>query len=424
MLDIGTTYIVTACALLGLALLQISALATRLFSPWLGWWAASNLLLGSGTLLIGLQKHLPVWLSIHTANALTLFGYLTLLASIRSFGGKPVCWQWMALVGTALSAALVIAFPEPDQFAARIALTCGVCACCDGLIIREGRDLWRHEKLTSARLLAVLFTVSGALLFLRAGLAATGQIGSRLLTTGNDIGHWLTMLGTIFVTLRGIVLLFVVVERNQNALQMLAWSDPLTGALNRAGLANAFAAAVRMMRRAPEAVLTLILIDLDHFKTINDTRGHAAGDAVLKGLVEAVRTCLPDAAIGRCGGDEFAVLLKGSTPHQSEACTQHLRETFAAHARRHPLTSGISATLSIGIAQCSAHSADLDHLIALADRALYESKSRGRDRVSFASGENAASLAAVPSHARPMADWRSTQNKTANSYIIESLSGP
>ena len=60
-LDIGTAYIVTACALLGLALLQAGALATRLLSPWLVWWAASNLLLGSGTLLIGLQACLPAW---------------------------------------------------------------------------------------------------------------------------------------------------------------------------------------------------------------------------------------------------------------------------------------------------------------------------------------------------------------------------
>jgi hypothetical protein len=70
MLDIGTAYIVTACALIGLALLQTGALATRLFSPWLGWWAASNLLQGGGTLLIGLQTQLPFWLSVHTANTL------------------------------------------------------------------------------------------------------------------------------------------------------------------------------------------------------------------------------------------------------------------------------------------------------------------------------------------------------------------
>jgi diguanylate cyclase (GGDEF)-like protein len=407
MLDIGTAYIVTACALIGLALLQTGALATRLFSPWLGWWAASNLLLGGGTLLVGLQTQLPFWLSVHTANTLTSFGYLTLLASIRSFGGRPVRWQWMALAGTAFSAALIVAFPEPDQFAARVALVCGLNACCDGLIIREGRALWQREKLTSAKLLVVLFAVSGALWLFRCGLAATGQIGSRLLTTGSDIGHWLVMLGAIFVMLRGIVLLFMMVERNQNTLQMLAWSDPLTGALNRAGLANAFAATVRTMRRTPEAVLSLVLIDLDHFKAINDTRGHAAGDAVLKGLVEAVRTCLPEATIGRCGGDEFVVLLKSSTPAQLRSCTQHLRETFAAHARRHPLTLGISATLSIGIAQCAVQSAGLDQLIAAADKALYESKTRGRDCVSFASFEIAAATAAVPAQAKPASEWRS-----------------
>jgi diguanylate cyclase (GGDEF)-like protein len=417
MLDIGTAYIVTACALLGLALLQIGALATRLYSPWLGWWAASNLLLGGGTLLIGLQERLPVWFSIHTGNALTVFGYLTLLASIRSFAGKPVRWRSMALLGTGVSAFLVVVFPEVDQFAARIALVCGICACCDGLIVREGRNLWRREKLTSAILLAVLFAISGALLFLRAGLAATGQIGSRLLTSGSDIRHLMVMLGIVFVTLRGIVLLFMAAERNQNALQMLAWSDPLTGALNRMGLAHAFAAAVRTMRRAPEAVLSLILIDLDHFKAINHTRGHAAGDAVLKGLVEAARLCLPGAAIGRCGGDEFAVLLKGGTPQQLDARAQRLRETFAAHARSHPLMSGMSATLSIGIAQCPPQSAELDRLIAMADRALYDSKSRGRDRVSFASLEIAAATAVAGPPAKAFAEWRAIEDRAANSYV-------
>jgi diguanylate cyclase (GGDEF)-like protein len=420
LLDIGTAYIVIACTLLGLGLLQAGALATRLFSPWLVWWAASNLLLGTGTLLIGLQAYLPVWLSIYTANALTLFGYFTLLASIRSFGGKTVHWQWMVLLSAALSAVLVMAFPEPDQFAARISLISGVLACCDALVLQEGLYLWRREKLTSAKLLAVLFAISGALLSLRAALAASGHIGSRLFTAGNDVSHWLTMLGAIFVVLRGIVLLFVVVERNQNALQTLASSDALTGALNRAGLADAFAATVRAMHRTSEAMVSLILIDLDHFKAINDTGGHAAGDAMLKNLVEAARACLPEATVGRCGGDEFVLLLKGSTPAQLEARAQHLRAAFAAAARNHPLTSGLSTTLSIGIAQCPARSADLDQLIAMADKALYASKSHGRDRVSFAAPETATATMMASSHAEPLLPMaRSSGHTIANPHMLE-----
>jgi predicted signal transduction protein with EAL and GGDEF domain len=78
---------------------------------------------------------------------------------------------------------------------------------------------------------------------------------------------------------------------------------------------------------------------------------------------------------------------------------------------------GMSATLSIGIAPCPPQSAELDRLIAMADRALYDSKSRGRDRVSFASLEIAAATAAAGPPAKIFAEWRAIQDRAANSYV-------
>lgn len=151
--------------------------------------------------------------------------------------------------------------------------------------------------------------------------------------------------------------------------------DRLTGVLNRRGFDEHATAAF-----AREAGLSLLLCDLDRFKSINDRFGHDSGDEVLRAFGEMLRrTAPPGAVVGRVGGEEFAVLLPGARRAVANALAEQLRAEAGRLAFRF-LPEGERVTLSLGIAERKP--ADrLEHLIRRADARLYRAKSAGRDRV-------------------------------------------
>lgn len=166
----------------------------------------------------------------------------------------------------------------------------------------------------------------------------------------------------------------------EQELQRLASRDALTGLSNRRHFFDVAAACLTQTRRYA-APLTVALMDLDHFKHINDTHGHAAGDAVLKVFAEVLRESLRDTDTpARIGGEEFAVLLT-STP-QDEAIVA-LERIRAALDQRAIEFNGqlIYATVSIGAVQWRAEHHDVDAMLAHADEALYSAKRAGRNRV-------------------------------------------
>ncbi len=158
-------------------------------------------------------------------------------------------------------------------------------------------------------------------------------------------------------------------ERAQARLRLLAERDPLTGALNRAGLAA-------RMPGAPPAGTAVILVDLDHFKALNDGHGHAVGDAVLKALVAVVtvRLASPRDLVVRLGGDEFAIVLHGTNPAEARAFAERVR-TASRDVPGLPVW-----TVSLGVALARTEDRSLDETIARADEALYRAKQTGRDR--------------------------------------------
>jgi diguanylate cyclase (GGDEF)-like protein len=178
----------------------------------------------------------------------------------------------------------------------------------------------------------------------------------------------------------GLGLLAICAADAISALERERDSDPLTGLLNRRGLQ----ARAEFLARRKRARISVIVCDIDYFKTINDTLGHAAGDVVLSSfgrmLQNAVRT--GDVA-GRIGGEEFALVLKGSSVEQAFRLAERLRIEIAG-ATFDGLPPARSITCSFGIAEF--HSGeDLWATIGRADRILYAAKKAGRNRT-FAEG--------------------------------------
>ncbi|MBZ8141711.1 GGDEF domain-containing protein [Rubrivivax gelatinosus] len=160
-------------------------------------------------------------------------------------------------------------------------------------------------------------------------------------------------------------------------IQALATQDELTGLTNR----RAAGEQLRRAARAPGAPLCVAMIDLDRFKQINDSRGHAVGDEVLCHFARVARaTVRAEDMLARWGGEEFLLLMPATTPEQALAVLARLRARL--HAA--PLAAagpGYVVTFSAGIAACGdTGDADLDAAIARADAAMYRAKNEGRDR--------------------------------------------
>lgn len=178
---------------------------------------------------------------------------------------------------------------------------------------------------------------------------------------------------------------FARVVIDQLELRTLAHRDFLTGVLTRRAFVDSATAALHQASREGRQS-ALLVFDVDHFKSINDTYGHPAGDVVLKRIADTVGGLLrPTDLLGRLGGEEFAVLLQGSSEAEAFDCAERLRHAIAAD----PGAGQPSATASFGIAMV-ADPTMLDPAIASADCALYAAKRSGRNCTILATPEMAA----------------------------------
>lgn len=376
-LDLRTIYLAGAmtCTLLGFV--QLLAFATGRFERWPLWWGLSNLLIGIGTIGIALRGSIPDLISIPLANLVSWSGYLLTLYSVRTFAERPA--RLPIYVGAvAIAGILLLLWNDPEGFASRVILMSVLAACCDAAVVREGLNVMRRERLVSGSILIGLFAPTALLFAANAYLAVSGQLGPDLFAP-SEPQPWLAVTGTAFLLLRGCALLLLATERHRNALVSLANQDALTGALNRNGLEGSIALLAAEATRRPHS-LALLLIDIDHFKQLNDTHGHAAGDQILLLFADAARSELRASdVLARQGGDEFVVILPHLTAAEAMGVANRIR---AAFGRALAAWGGatLQPTLSIGIAEGDAAETPLATLLQQADEALYRSKRLGRNR--------------------------------------------
>ncbi|KGG91100.1 diguanylate cyclase [Comamonas thiooxydans] len=171
-------------------------------------------------------------------------------------------------------------------------------------------------------------------------------------------------------------------HRREERIAQIAARDPLTALDNRRAL---YLRAPELLRQAsPASPGALLLIDIDHFKQVNDLHGHDAGDRLLVTLSDLIRGLLPHGALAaRLGGDEFVILLRSVSGAAAQALGQNLRESFAQQARAMFATPE-PVSLSIGAILFDQPETELSHWLKRADEALYASKRKGRDRMELA----------------------------------------
>ena len=165
-----------------------------------------------------------------------------------------------------------------------------------------------------------------------------------------------------------------------HCLRTAAETDGLTGIANRRTFDAVLQQAVTTSHEEEGAGCSVVLIDLDHFKSINDRHGHLVGDEVLKVLAGALQaSARPGDTPARYGGEEFAMILPGTGPQDALAAAERLRAVIEA------MQGPVPVTASMGVASSPGHGTEPAALLAAADAALYVAKTAGRNRVVAAS---------------------------------------
>jgi two-component system cell cycle response regulator len=176
---------------------------------------------------------------------------------------------------------------------------------------------------------------------------------------------------------------------SRQSMEKLAMHDTLTGLLNRRAIHDrALAELNRRRRGSAHAPLSIIMLDIDHFKSINDSYGHDAGDLALQVVADLLTGQLRSYdGLGRWGGEEFLMLLPGTALAEACAVAERIRANLAKAKPALPDGTRVSLSASLGVAAIDESDAGpvgeqwLDHLVRAADQALYRAKSRGRNRV-------------------------------------------
>lgn len=190
----------------------------------------------------------------------------------------------------------------------------------------------------------------------------------------------LIFLTYFFVTLYN--QLYVAIERTK--LFKLATRDSLTGLINIGHFKQLLKAELMTLALRREKKLSIIMSDVDNFKNTNDTYGHVTGDVVLKEVAKAFQaSCRALDVPARYGGEEFILMLPGANEEEAAKVANKIREAIKAKMFFHE-KGDFNKTISIGVTRVSPDDSDLDALVARADRALYEAKHSGKDRVVIA----------------------------------------
>ncbi|MFA9439626.1 GGDEF domain-containing protein [Uliginosibacterium sp. sgz301328] len=367
-------------ALLSGVMLLVLVSIKRSGLPGVADWLRANLLIVGSLILFAARGRISDWASIVVANTMLAWGMCEVYIGLGRFFGRPIRRAALALPMAAVPLALAwLTFVTPS-FSLRVVLMSVVhTVICAAIAVTVVRFRPRSRPLYSYGLtigVAAFFTIGHAirgLFYLFVHNADTASI----MSPGMNVA-FLT-LGAIVMPTLTMCAVMMAHDAVMASAEKAANTDFLTHLLSRRALSEATEREIAGAARTGRP-LCLVMFDIDHFKAINDTYGHAAGDAVLKAFASlGLATVRSDDYLGRMGGEEFALLLPETPPAVAVA----IAERMLMRTRERGVHVGgevIRHTVSAGVAAFE-RGDTLETLLAAADRALYAAKEGGRNRV-------------------------------------------
>jgi diguanylate cyclase (GGDEF)-like protein len=372
-IDIPTIILALSIGNIGFALLMAGYVRGSARDPGLVLWLCARLMLGA-TQLVGWLRPVPWSDHVEAIGCVTGMA-LELSAYCMYFEFKR--WQRVVVPVALLSLlAMVFAASRGATYVELLAITCIISALCSAAMAYM---LLRPRKRGSS-LLQWIIGANDALFAVAMALGGWDGLSRPFQSLGSSPLHTLAGLAAyLLMIVNGVGFLLLCKQKSDEQMALLATTDSLTGLANRRAFFER-AEAARLLSLRLRKPIALMMLDLDHFKQINDRFGHATGDEGLALFAAAARATLRDHDIlGRLGGEEFALALPGTDLDGALQAAERLRHAITEAPL---ITSGATyvMTVSIGVVVIEANEA-LTAALARADHALYAAKSGGRNRV-------------------------------------------
>lgn len=344
----------------------------------------ANLCVAVGLMLRLFADQLPVFLTTVVSNTLLVAGHSLFYIALSQFAGLSYSRSFVILVNAAVLAFLLYFTYWDDSLAMRmITFSVGAAAVVFLLI----RQLWRIQKSSlrfSANLMLVSFVVHGIFLIVRTISILLNPPQNTLSLTPAQSATYLLSFAISFFWTTGFILM--ISHRLRNDLMEMATIDVLTRIPNRRAT-QAFLEKELSRAQRQNGELSLLLIDIDDFKQVNDHWGHAAGDDVLRKTASLFQSMIrKQDLVGRWGGEEFLIIVPGTC--DARVLAERIRSEIASTEYSHR-TASFHITVSIGIA-CGNEASIQDEILKQADDALY--KAKGKKNTVRTADEDQASL--------------------------------
>lgn len=341
----------------------------------LGLWGVAHLIGSFGSILLALRNGIPDWISIGVGNVAMVTAYGMIWSGVRSFERrKPHVLPAILVSGIWGLLCLIPAFYGSITTRVAVASLVAGAYCSAG-----AWEFWRGraEPLASRRFATGLLGGYALCYFVRIPATILTPLPAGVSPLSSRWVAVLCLAAMMFSIASAFTFIGLAKERAEREQRLAARTDPLTGIANRRAFVEAMQGAI-----ATGGDATLLLFDLDHFKTVNDRFGHEVGDAVLVAFCAVAGSMISSSAVlGRLGGEEFACLLVGANPPAARRTAEEVRRTFGRISL--PEIPELRLSVSVGIAQATP-GCDFELILRRADRALYMAKEQGRDRVEVA----------------------------------------
>ncbi|GAA0781867.1 GGDEF domain-containing protein [Roseibium denhamense] len=374
---------VTITQIAGAAIMLCAALIWRYHSKSsvssLFTWSAGLILLGSGAVLLGLRGQVPDAYSLVLANTLFIAGALMRASAMRMFFGLTPFWALIVLPALGWLALCLFYPPFLSDLVMRVNYV-QFWVILSGLMIAHVGFFRNREKLVTGRALGVIavFEASGYIWYVVNH--NVGQYGEYQKSFSEPF-----MAASLLIVLTALVLMIAlviaaVVERSLNGFKEQADTDALTGLANRRAFYRDARASIAAMDDDGRATYSIIMLDLDCFKSVNDRFSHAMGDNVLQLFSRVTRNTIPDGAVaGRLGGEEFAIFMPGADREFAHLTAQRICRQFSTRCQE--ASSGrmiVSASAGVVTAR---KPQPFERVLEAADRGVYKAKRKGRAQI-------------------------------------------